>query len=216
MAAILCQSVSSLCSGACAGCGKICSLPCTLCSSVCKPICEGTKKALSSHFCFYTAVTLGLNIPPVIFSALSLIYLGCRGSQWLFINLFFCVAHIVAAFYLAGQSKSWSETMKTLCYDPWIAAYILVTIGFFIWLSIGTAWSSQGAMENGNCPGNISSLALNSIFCGYAFIFLGFMALAVSSAISLCFGQGKESIGTTQSNSQSKGSYAPPFKATAV
>lgn len=177
-------------------------LPC------CKPVCEGLKNVFSTRFCFYTAVTLGLNIPPVIFSAQSLMYLGCRGSQWLLINQFFCIAHIVAAFYLVRQAKSWNETVETLCYDPWVAAYFLVCVAFFIWLSIGAAWTSQGAMENGNCPGNISSLTMYSSYCGFAFVNVGSFVLIISFVFSWWFGKGKEQ---NQNNvSQKPGNYIPP------
>lgn len=215
MAAVLCQSCSGLCTGLCSSCGKICSFPCTVCSSVCKPICETLKKAFSSHFCFYVAVTLGLNVAPVAFGVQALIYPGCRGSQWLLLNTAFCVAHVIAALYLAGQSKSWSETVKTLCYDPWIAVYILVCIAFFIWLCIGGSWSAQGAMANGDCPDNIASLTMNSLYCGFAFLFFGVFALAISSALSMCMGKGSAS-STSQNSAQNSGTYSPPFKTTPV
>jgi len=172
MAAVLCQSISSLCSGLCSGCGTVCSYPCTACSSICKPFCEGIKKAFSSHFCIYVAVTLGLNIPPIAFATQSFLFGSCKGSLWLLLMLFFSFTHIIASFYLAGQSKSWNETIQTLCYDPWIAAYIVACIAFFFWLCIGLSWSAQGAMENGdNCPDNIAQLTMNSIYFGFSFLF---------------------------------------------
>ena len=204
MAAILCQSISNLCSATCSGCGQICKLPCTLCSSVCKPMCEGIKKLCSSHFCCYASVALGLNLPPIIFGLNSLAYGDCKGSQWLIVNLLFCIAHIAAAFYLALQSKSWSDTMNTLCYDPWIAAYILVGIGSFVWLCTGMSWAMSGAIQNGNCPDNIDSLAYNSIYCGYAFFGFGMSALLVSMMISACMGNRDSS---NDKDGASSGSY---------
>mmetsp|Transcript_180 Transcript_180/g.271 ORF Transcript_180/g.271 Transcript_180/m.271 type:complete len:219 (-) Transcript_180:35-691(-) len=190
MAAILCQSISSLCSSLCSGCGQLCKLPCTMCSAVSKPLCEGIKTICTSHFCIYTTLALGLNIPPVIFGFESLAYSStCKGSLWLGINILFCVAHIVAAFYLATKTTSWNETMQTLCYDPWIAAYILTCIASFVWLGIGMSWAVSGEMLNGNCPGNIQSLSNNSMYCGYAFFALGCSALFISMAISMCMGR---------------------------
>jgi len=101
----------------------------------------------------------------------------------------FCIVHIVAAFYLALQSKSFSDTMKMLCYDPWIAAYILIGTGSFVWLCIGISWARNGSIQNGNCPDNITTLTYNSIYCGYAFLSVGMSALIVSMMISACLGK---------------------------
>jgi hypothetical protein len=206
MAAILCQSVSNLCGATCDGIGKICKLPFTLCSSVCKPMCEGIKKGCASHFCLYTSVALGLNIPGIIFGLSSVAYIGCKGTQWLLLNILFCVAHITAAYYLASKSESWSETMKTLCYDPWIAAYILAGIGSFAWLGIGMSWAKSGAIQNGNCPDNIDSLTYNSIYCGYAFFGLGMSALLMSMLLSSCMGNKNSGA----KDASSAGSYFAP------
>lgn len=189
MAAILCQSISSLCSATCSGCGKICSLPCTVCSSVCKPLCEGVRKLCTSHFCLYGSVAIGLNLPQIIFSFSGMSSIGCKGSQWLLVNLLFSLSHIVAAFYLASQSTSWDDTLKTLCYDPWIAGYILVGIASFVWLCMGLDWATSGAIANGNCSDNIGKLVYDSIYCGFAFFGVGMTALGISILISMCMGR---------------------------
>jgi len=119
-------------------------------------------------------------------------YGGCKGSQWLMVNTLFCITHIVAAFYLAMQSKSWNETMHTLCHDPWIAAYILVGIGSFVWLGIGTGWAASGEMENGNCPDNIGELSSSSIYCGFAFFGFASFGLCLAVLLSLCLGRKEE------------------------
>mmetsp|Transcript_756 Transcript_756/g.1190 ORF Transcript_756/g.1190 Transcript_756/m.1190 type:complete len:242 (-) Transcript_756:167-892(-) len=241
MAAVLFQSCSGLCSDLCTSCGKVCSFPCTLCSSICKPVCESIKTACSNSFCFYVAVTLGLNVVPIAFGVQALLYPGCRGSQWLLLNSLLCVAHVITAFYLAGQSKSWNETVKTLCYDPWIAVYIVACAVFFIWLYVGGSWSAKGEMANGNCPDNIASLTKYSIYCGFAFAHVGVSALAISSVLSMCMEKGvkpsqiigvyaramslplsmcmgKGSNTSTPVNSSPKIGlqYVPPFKATPV
>lgn len=79
--------------------------------------------------------------------------------------------------------------MKTLCYDPWIAAYILIGIGSFVWLCTGMSWAMNGAIQNGNCPDNIASLTYNSIYCGYAFFGVGMTALLISMMVSACLGK---------------------------
>lgn len=205
MAAILCQSMSGLCRS----CGTICTLPCRLCSNICQPLCEVTKKAFSSHFCIYTTVTFLLNIPPISFAIQGLTYGSCTGSQWMSVNLMFCTAHIVCAFYLAMQSKSWMDTVKILCYDPWFAVYILVFIAFLIWLCIGLSWSAQGEMANGNCPDNILSLTSSSFYCGFTFIFTGLFALGISSLISMCVGKNHNS-SNFENPTTPEGEYKPP------
>ena len=218
MAAILCQSFGNLCTSACSGCGQLCQLPCTMCSSVCKPACEGIKKLCTSNFCIYATVTLGLNIPPIINGLINIAsgVGGCKGSQWLIVNTLFCIAHIAAALYIALQSNSFNETMQTLCYDPWIAGYILVGVGSFVWLCIGMNWAMSGAMEYGNnCPGNVGQLAYNSIYCGYSFFALGCTALFVSVMISMCMGKrGSQQTGHTRDGQEanSGGNYSAfPF-----
>lgn len=211
MAAILCQSVSSLCSTACSGCGHICKLPCTLCTSVCKPMCEGIRKVCSSPFCIYVTVALGLNIPQIMFGLTTLPYAACKGSQWLSVNALFCIAHITAACYLAMQSKSFNETMQTLCYDPWIAVYILVGIVSMIWLWTGTGWARNGVMGNGNnCPDDIGNLTWNAVYCGHAFFFFGVSALGLSLLVSMCRngnGNGSSSIQGGSSDQKSGAKY---------
>jgi len=209
MAAILCKSISNLCSGACTGCGQLCKLPCTICSSVCKPACETIKKVCSSPFCIFTTLALGLNIPPIIFGLSAVAYGGCKGSQWLSVNMLFCIAHIIAAIYLAMQSKSFNETMQTLCYDPWIAVYILVGIASLVWLWVGTGWAATGEMLNGNnCPDNIGKLTYDSIYCGHAFFGLGFAALFISVFVSMCTrGRDQTNDNGTEQNAGGGGKY---------
>lgn len=207
MAALLCQSVGSLFSGCCSGCGKVCALPCKACNQACKGLCDGARKLCTSHFCFYGTVTIGLNLPPIIFALQGLGgIVGCTGSNWLILNLVFCVTHILAALYIAERSSSWSEAMKVLCYDPWIAGYIVVGVLFFVWLCTGISWRSSGAMVNGNCPDNIDSLASSSIGFGMAFFFSGVSALFVSMLVSSCCGRR----GQTSARSASDTTYKPP------
>ena len=208
MAALLCQSIGNLFSGACSGCGQLCSLPCKLCNQACKGFCDGARKLCTSHFCFYGTVTLALNLPPIVFALQGLAGIaGCTGTGWLFLNGLFCVIHILAALYIAERSASWSEAMKVLCYDPWIAAYIVVGVFFFAWLCTGLAWHNSGAMVNGNCPDNIDDLATTAIGFGMAFFFTGVAALFLSMCISSCCGRRGQ---TSNTRSTGDTAYMPP------
>mmetsp|Transcript_29537 Transcript_29537/g.45087 ORF Transcript_29537/g.45087 Transcript_29537/m.45087 type:complete len:221 (+) Transcript_29537:75-737(+) len=215
MAALLCQSISSLFSSACTGCGKICKLPFTMCSGACSSVCGGVKQLCTSHFCIYGTLALGLNIPPMIFGLSAIPYVDCKGTQWMLMNTLFCLCHILAAMYIANQQNSWSDIMHTLCYDPWMAAYIVVSIASFIWTSNGLSLAISGAMANGNnCPDNIASLTYNSIYFGFSFFFFGASALAISLLVSACMGSrdsGKETyhMNTNNGDTSSKASYMP-------
>jgi hypothetical protein len=175
MAAIICGSISNFIE-------SVYTLPC------CTPLCESAKKFTKSSFCLYKLVALWFNIPPVVFALTVITNPFCRGSQWLVPNSAFCVTHIVAAFYISKKSKSWDETVQTICYDMWVAGYILLSIVSVVWLSIGALWNSQGAMANGNCPANIASLTANSCYCGFAFVSCGSSALLISLLVSWCKG----------------------------
>jgi hypothetical protein len=206
MAAVLCGSISNLCEGICSLPCTLCSKSCTLCSKGCKPLCEGVKKFTESSFCVYNLVVLGLNIPPLVYALTVIAYPLCRGTQWLGVDAAFCVAHIVAAFYLSKNSNTWDDTVQTICHDLWMAGYILVYIASLIWLSIGVSWNRQGVMANGNCPDDVAALTANSYYCGFAFIGFGSVALMISLMVSWCRGKN----GKTTSTKTASTSYSPP------
>ena len=102
MAAVLCNGIGKLCSGTCEILGSVITLPCKACGVVC----EGVSKALRSPFCLYLTVTLGLNIPPIIFAveAFTINDDGCSlALNWLIVNAFLCVVNIAAAVYISGK-----------------------------------------------------------------------------------------------------------------
>jgi hypothetical protein len=71
-----------------------------------------------------------------------------------------------------------------LCHDPIVAIYILVLIGFFIWLCIGVGWNGNGDFA---CADDGSLNLLDSSFgTGFSFFFLGFNALVLSVCCSCC------------------------------
>mmetsp|Transcript_1574 Transcript_1574/g.2167 ORF Transcript_1574/g.2167 Transcript_1574/m.2167 type:complete len:239 (+) Transcript_1574:74-790(+) len=102
MAAVLCNGISNLCSGSCEVLGSICSLPCKACGV----LCDGVSQALRSPFCVYLSITLGLNIPPIIFAveAFTIHDGGCNiVLTWLAVNAILCAVNIAAAIYISGK-----------------------------------------------------------------------------------------------------------------
>ena len=102
MAAVLCNGISNLCNGSCEILGSNCTVPCKACGVVC----EGVSKALRSPFCVYLSVTIGLNIPPVIFAveAFAIHDGGCNTALiWLVVNAILCAVNIAAAIYISSK-----------------------------------------------------------------------------------------------------------------
>ena len=71
---------------------------------------RGSLKTLRSPFCLYLTVTLGLNIPPIIFAGHAFaINNGCSlAIKWLLVNAVLCVVNMAAAIYISGK----------ISYDP--------------------------------------------------------------------------------------------------
>ena len=190
MAAILCKGLGNICNGCC----KLCILPCKLLGVTVDAMC-------SNPFCLYVTATLGFNIPP-IFLALSVVLqdpalIGgrCKASLWLVVNVALCVTHIVAGIYIAvkykepaepGQPKGFDRAKRILCYDPWIAVYLLVYGFFFIWLCVGSSWKVSMWMDmnedeiNGVCVEGGSRMLGASVGIGFAYIGVGACALCMS------------------------------------
>merc|ERR1719375_2130262 len=80
----------------CEAAGAILSLPCKACGLGCDSI----SALCRSPFCLYISVTLGLNIPAMVFAARVFTYDfedGCRsGSDWLKIDALLCFVNIIA------------------------------------------------------------------------------------------------------------------------
>mmetsp|Transcript_22377 Transcript_22377/g.33490 ORF Transcript_22377/g.33490 Transcript_22377/m.33490 type:complete len:361 (+) Transcript_22377:115-1197(+) len=199
MAAVLCKG----CADACDGCCKLLSLPCKLCGNCCSALTEGIMSLCNNPFCLYVAVAVGFNVPSISCGVSSLVYgLGCAASLWQFVNIILCAINIVAAFYIAirfnqlrnnpensdgtrnTRTSGISKASEILCYDPFVAIYILVLIGFFAWLCIGVSWRASGAM---NCADdNTLALVGTSLGMGYGFFTAGFFALSCSVCCSCC------------------------------
>mmetsp|Transcript_28677 Transcript_28677/g.46553 ORF Transcript_28677/g.46553 Transcript_28677/m.46553 type:complete len:239 (+) Transcript_28677:105-821(+) len=76
------------------------------------------------------------------------------------------------------RSRSLSRVKEILCYDPWVALYILVGIFFCVWQTVGANRTRYAA----DCGGDLDSHLTQSLLCGFLFISLG----ACTFACSLC------------------------------
>lgn len=226
MAAILCESISTILRGTCDAVGTVLTLPCKACGLATDQI----TNVCRSPFCLYLSVALGLNIPPIIFTARS--YGGCESSlNWMYINAVLCSINILAALYISAkishggddadtpfiqaeagvndgtttgattqpEKKTFVETIidnaiktrvdsatadtrstnisrvkHTLCYDFWVALYIIVGVFFMI-------WQTMGVSKMGSCgDGEVDTYLAHSLICGFMFISFGGMAFGCS------------------------------------
>jgi len=183
----LCDSFSKICSGSCQCIAKCCGAPCKLVGKVCK----------SGPFCIYVTVALALNLPQTIMALSSVGQMPCQSTTWMLVNLAFCVANIAAAIYLAisiadpdkaslqDKPTAWGRASHLLCQDPWIALYILVYIGFFVWSIVGSTWSIGGKARDGaKCEDSGVTLLRVSIGLNFAFMIIGFSALCIALCCS--------------------------------
>jgi hypothetical protein len=203
MAAVLCNACGDICSGACEVCGHVCTAPCKLCGNLCEGCCHGCEACCqsvsqvlcTSPFSIYVTVATIFNGPPLYMGLKELAGLECRGSQWLVINGVFCLAHCVAAIYMALQIRPSNEGGSTMaraghlfCYDPWMALYILVLAAFFVWLWTGAIWSLNGKAANGcQDDDHVTAMAVAMGF-GWAFFAVGVAALAIGVCCAYCSG----------------------------
>eukprot|EP00559_Dactyliosolen_fragilissimus_P005433 CAMPEP_0184866216 /NCGR_PEP_ID=MMETSP0580-20130426/21340_1 /TAXON_ID=1118495 /ORGANISM="Dactyliosolen fragilissimus" /LENGTH=205 /DNA_ID=CAMNT_0027365763 /DNA_START=237 /DNA_END=850 /DNA_ORIENTATION=- len=95
----------------------------------------------------------------------------------------------------ANNNSEWKDTMHILCYDPWIAGYILSLIVFLIWLIKGVAWLGNGSMEE--CSQSSRSHVSNSIGCGFAYISCGIISLLFCLCLIACCGGNNNGRSTT-------------------
>ncbi len=196
MAAVLCKGCSSVCDGCC----KILSLPCKACGECCSIVTESLASLCTNPFCLYVTVALAFNIPSIAVSIPPLVNFGfgCQGLIWLIGNTAFCAFNIIAAFYVAirfnqlrsnptpsstggtTQSSGIKKTTEILCYDPFMAIYIVALSVYFVWLCIGVSWI------NSSCDYDTFSAISTAMGCGFGFFVAGFFALCFSVCCS-CF-----------------------------
>jgi len=212
MAAVLCGGIGKCLSGCCECVGATCTAPfklcgacCEGCGRCCQDSCKMVTNCCSSSLCCYISVVCVLNVPPIVMGLTDLANLGagCQASYWLIVFWLLCLTHILAAFYMSraiDQDDSILPTsqqqgmgnfdasggagrMKQLfCYDGWMAVYILILCGYFVWLLLGAGLFF--AMDPGEeCDATMSTVSIVIAF-GWAFVFCGGCALCCS----LCCG----------------------------
>ena len=116
---------------------------------------------------------------------------GCKASTWLLVDVILCAVNICAAFYVAiqyrkridrNQSRGFQKARDILCYDPAIAVYIIVLIGFFIWINVGFSMME----ESGSCEDGVVKIVKDCIALGFGFVGVGFLALGISLCCTCC------------------------------
>lgn len=83
MAAVLCQGIGQACAGFGEILGAVLCFPCRACGFAC----EGIGEVLSSPFFPYSALTFGLNVPPIILGIQGMMQSGCANiDKWFLYN----------------------------------------------------------------------------------------------------------------------------------
>ncbi|KAL7474713.1 hypothetical protein ACHAW6_000672 [Cyclotella cf. meneghiniana] len=223
MAALLCETISKIIHGTCDACGTVLSLPCKACGIATDQL----TNVCRSPFCLFLSVAIGLNLPPVIFTAKSSgggydYDEGCTSAaKWIYVNGALCIVHMMAALYMSNkisqepgevndtpfvkasvmdhetgngqnpkktlvkmvmentmptQSRSVARVKEILCYDPFVALYIIISIFFMAWQTVGVGRSSLAV----DCGGGLDENITYSLICGFLFIFLGGSTFACS------------------------------------
>jgi len=108
MAAVLCQSVGSLCK-TCVECVVWpCKKGCECCGASCSACCTLMNDVVCSPFFPYLVTTLALNVAPVVFGVRAVT--ECDGDKmWLLTNAVLAALHIVAAIYIVVKIQEEDE-----------------------------------------------------------------------------------------------------------
>jgi hypothetical protein len=77
-----------------------------------------------------------------------------------------------------GAANSFSRIKHVLCYDKAMAVYIVIFIGWIVWLSTGIA-KRLTADESGGCDNEIQAMNV-VISCGYMYLSFVFLAFGCS------------------------------------
>lgn len=111
MAAILCESVGSLCKGLC----DVIVIPCKVCGECCRSFLMIDRNICRSDYCCYLSTTLFTNVPILVISLMSVhlsfvtrFDIGKGGTflfTWFYVNGFLSIGHIAAAFYIIRQME---------------------------------------------------------------------------------------------------------------
>jgi hypothetical protein len=184
MAAIICKAFGDFCNG----CTKVICAPLTLC-------CDSVSSLCSNPFCIYVVVTVAFNVPPIAMGVTPIVqsFPSCNATIWLLVDMIFCAVNIWAAFYVAikyntrtdgdQSSRGFNRAKDILCYNPSIAVYMIVSIGFFALLIVGIS----GTEATGSCEDtNVRDIVKVCVGLGFGFFVAGFIALCISLCCSCC------------------------------
>lgn len=117
MAAILCQSIGQACAGFGDIVGQVLCLPCRACGFAC----SGIGDLFSSPFFPYSALTFGLNVPPIVLGIKGMMESNCSTiDNWFLINAALCLVHCVACLYIINRIHH--DPLYAATDDPVVAA----------------------------------------------------------------------------------------------
>ena len=219
MAAVLCNACGEIASGACDVCGQVCQVPCKACNclcegcgTVCETACHSFGQLCASPFSIFVTVAAVFNLPSIYVGLVGIVdedVTSCAGARWLLVHALLCLANVVAAIYMgvavvkevslttteqqqqqqSSPKSAFARAGHLLCYDPIMAIYILVLLGFFAWLWTGAAWSLNGHIHQGcNADGDgIAGKVALALGFGWAFIFFGLAALCLGMCCAYCW-----------------------------
>jgi len=224
----ICDICGKGCSGICEGICKVISFPFVVIGNACRssgPFCIYLTVALGLNI---PPIVIGITSLSSTFSCPN-----NQSAIWLLVNLLFCACNVAAAIYLAhaisderfttlvnnaasasgnnrrppppADSTSFNKLSYLMCYDVWIAFYILGLVAFFAWIFVGFMWWIVGSLKAGNlgvegCAD--SSNVLMSLGFDVAFVILGFLSFVCSMCLS-CFHSAPASTAAPSSSAMS-------------
>jgi len=139
-------------------------------------------------------VTVLCNTPPIVLTVQSVLDgAECQAITWLLVNSGFCTINIIGAFYIAAVisdenaykgnvdagNSAFERAKYAFCYDPKMAIFILVRMGFVAWLFMGLgSWGSYDGCEDIGAPVG------TSLACGATFLSIGVIVFSFSLCCS--------------------------------
>ena len=130
-----------------------------------------TLKHICTHpFGMFVTVTVVSNLPPMLLALTEVGHLDattstayCPASVWLLGNFLVCWVHIMASFYIAvsinHNSKKSRQTVfqravQLFLYDPVVAVYILLVLGYIVYLFVPQWWGMLRSNTSSNNNNN--------------------------------------------------------------
>ena len=180
-----------LCSAPCDFLGQACSSTCNAVAAVCSEF----STFLTKDFSCFLLTCLALNAIPAIYGMDATLFGGCtsRHAWWIAMQSGVMVCHCIFGLYCFryfqrqadpepgnGEPSRIAQLRHLVCYDTWTAAYLLVWIFEFVWLSLGGSWNSQ--VDSVSCRDSLSLLHM----MGIVYLFVGGAAFACAIGVQAC------------------------------